>query len=510
MSDPRPWNPAAALGAAFAVATALVGGACGASQVTDTPKAAASQPPASPLVALRIVLSVGAVEDPPGKEGLASLTAHMVARGGTAKRSYAQVLNAMYPLAANIDVYVTKEQTVFAGTIHRDNLQAYTELLSEHLLSPRMSDKDFERLKKSAVDHVTKTLRSNDDEELGKHGLHDLMYRGHPYQHPNAGTVSGLANIALADVKAFYAKYYAADRLHIGVGGGAPEGFQNRLTKGLTDKLAATSPVRAALPKAPTAAGPTVMIVEKATRSVAVSMGHPLPITRRDDDFYPLFVAASYLGEHRTFNGVLMRNMRGKRGLNYGDYAYIEMFIQDGWSTFPLPNIQRRQQHFEIWIRPVVPANAPFAIKQAIYETAKLVREGIPQQGFEDTKSYLASFCRLWTQSAGRRLGYVMDGKLVGREIAAELVRRLPTMTRDQVNRAIRKYLRPDQLRIVAVARDAAALRDALVSGKATPIVYDTKGTPADILAEDKRIEVFKLGLDAANVSTVPAEKLFQ
>jgi len=64
-------------------------------------------------------------------------------------------------------------------------------------------------------------------------------------------------------------------------------------------------------------------------------MGHSLGITRADDDFYPLYLAGSYLGEHRTFNGLLMIELRQKRGLNYGDYAYVENFIQDGGTTFP-------------------------------------------------------------------------------------------------------------------------------------------------------------------------------
>ena len=48
-----------------------------------------------------------------------------------------------------------------------------------------------------------------------------------------------------------------------------------------------------------------------------------------------------------------MQDLRGKRGLNYGDYSYIEDFIQEGMSTFPVPNNPRRQQYFSIWIRPV-------------------------------------------------------------------------------------------------------------------------------------------------------------
>ncbi len=83
--------------------------------------------------------------------------------------------------------------------------------------------------------------------------------------------------------------------------------------------------------------GLEVTIVEKPADATAISMGFPIDVTRRDDDFYALAVANSYLGEHRTFNGKLMQDLRGKRGLNYGDYSYIEDFIQEGDEHVPHP-----------------------------------------------------------------------------------------------------------------------------------------------------------------------------
>ena len=77
------------------------------------------------------------------------------------------------------------------------------------------------------------------------------------------------------------------------------------------------------------------MIIQKDNRATAVSFGYPIDVTRADKDYYALLVANSYLGEHRTFNGVLMNHLRGDRGLNYGDYSYIENFIQDGGSRSP-------------------------------------------------------------------------------------------------------------------------------------------------------------------------------
>ena len=81
--------------------------------------------PSNPLVALRVVMRVGSQIDPAGKEGLAALTAAMVAEGGTKSLSYDQLLEAFYPMAASVDGACHKEVTVFSGTIHRDNLASY-------------------------------------------------------------------------------------------------------------------------------------------------------------------------------------------------------------------------------------------------------------------------------------------------------------------------------------------------------------------------------------------------
>ena len=81
--------------------------------------------PSDPLVAFRVVLSVGSQNDPPGKEGLAALTASMVAEGGSKSLTYNQILAAFYPMAATVKGSCYKEMTVFAGVIHRDNMRAY-------------------------------------------------------------------------------------------------------------------------------------------------------------------------------------------------------------------------------------------------------------------------------------------------------------------------------------------------------------------------------------------------
>jgi zinc protease len=464
--------------------------------------------PDNPLVAIRLLFQVGAAEDPAGKDGLAALTAAMLGESGTKRRSWSVVLDALYPMAADIQTYGDKDTLVFEGTVHRDNLAAFADLLAEQILTPRFAKEDFTRHRQDALDYITKTLRGNDDEDLGKQALAALMFKGHRYGHPTAGTVAGLHAITLADVRRFYADMFSQDRLIVGVAGGYPVGFLESFAARFSALPAQGKPHKKLAP--PPAHAGEVLIVEKEARANAVSLGHPLDLTRADDDFYPLYLAGSYLGEHRTFNGLLMVELRQKRGLNYGDYAYVESFIQDGGTTFPLTNITRRQQHFEIWLRPVPPQTTSFAIRGALFELDRLVREGIPADGLQATREFLLHYVDLWAQDPSRRLGYAIDALIYGKDIVAELKARLPTMTKAQVDRAIRRHLDPKRLTVAIVSDNGKAMRAELLSGKPTPMTYDTKETPADVLDRDKSIERFPLPVTASRIKIVSAGVVFE
>jgi zinc protease len=133
----------------------------------------------------------------------------------------------------------------------------------------------------------------------------------------------------------------------------------------------------------PRSLGSRVEIVEKETRATAISFGHPIEVTRSHPDFAALSVARAWLGEHRSSVSHLYKRIRETRGMNYGDYAYIEAFPRGMFQFFPDPNIVRRAQIFEIWIRPVVPENAHMALRIAIHELDGLVREGMSEGDFE-------------------------------------------------------------------------------------------------------------------------------
>ena len=494
----------------LAIAASTLVMACGG--VEDSPSAGAGiglQAPNSPLVTLRVMVETGSVDDPMGRHGLNALTALLIGQGGTNTLSYEELTTALYPWAASISAQYDKEVTTIVGEVHRDHLEPFYEMFRDLIVAPRLDLADFERNRDYLTNAIVSTLRGNDDEELGKQTLNALLYEGHPYEATEMGTEQGLAAITIDDVRAFHAAHYTQDNLVIGVAGGYPDGFLERVEADLAAGLPPSEVAGKPLPAPRVLDGLELLLVEKDAIATAISIGFPVDVTRADDDFYPLMVANSYFGEHRTFNGRLMNQMRGLRGLNYGDYSYIENFIQDGGSTFPAPNTPRRQQFFSIWIRPVPHHNAAFALRQAVRELALLVDQGLSQSDFDATREYLVNYSKLYVQTGSRRLGYAVDSAFYGTGFFVDEIRdRLSTMTVQDVNAAIRRHLQADNLGIAIVTREAEAFRDALLSGEPSDVTYNTE-VAGDILNEDEEIRRYPLAINPDRVRVVPVEQMF-
>jgi len=488
--------------------------AAGPGSAEPAPEIVALPSPASPLVAIRLLFRVGSIDDPAGKEGLAALTALMVAQASTAKRPYSQLLEDLYPLAAEIQSNTDREVTVFSGTVARAALDTYTGLIEEALLSPAFSDSDFRRNRQQLLSYLTNTLRSANDELLGLEALQQQIFAGHPHGHAPAGTVAGLGSITLDDVRQFYRSHYTRANLMIGVAGGYPDGFEARLARDLGSlpagpggpggHWAATTP----LPPPPPVSGRHVLLIDKDAGSVGIHFGFPLPITRKDPDFYPLMVVNSFLGEHRTFNGLLMTQLRGVRGLNYGDYSYIEYWDTPPFTTHPPPNVPRRQQYFSVWVRPVVPADAQFALRAALYEVGQVHAHGLTPAQFELTRNFLLNYSKLWVQDLSSRLGFHMDSRYYGMPyFLDEIQSRLGRLTVEDANRAASKYLSTDAFDAVLVAAGASQLADVLRQDRPSPKQYNSQ-VPAEVLETDKVISALEIRPTAVEV--VPVTRMFE
>jgi zinc protease len=467
------------------------------------------QKSALPQIRFKLLFAAGSAHDPKGKEGLAALTAAMVAASGSRERKIDEVTKALFPLAGSFSEQTDKEMTTFTGSTHKDNWDQYLGIALPLLVDPGFREEDFRRLKDAQKNALVLDLKDNNEEEFGKERLQANVFAGTPYGHPVLGTVKGIESITLDDVRNFYRQAYQQGAVRVGISGDVSDAMVASLKNALArlpqgGGLPSTPAIRGRMP-----GGLEVEIIEKNTRATAISFGLPIEVTRSHPDFAALWMAKTWLGEHRASSARLYQRIREERGMNYGDYAYIEAFPRGMFQFFPSPNLGRKAQLFEVWIRPVAPQNGHFALRAALFELDKMIANGLSPQDFETTRGYLMKNVFVMTATQDQQLGYALDAQWYRTPEFTKMMRdALSKLTVADVNAAIRKHLSSRNLSVVIITRDAAGLKEKLVSDAFSPIAYDAK-KPQALLDEDQQIGSLKLGIRPEAVKITPALQAF-
>ena len=281
-------------------------------------------------------------------------------------------------------------------------------------------------MKDQQLNALVQDLRESNEEELGKERLQANLFAGTPYGHPALGTVAGIEAITLDDVKAFVAERYARGDVVVGLGGDTPPALVARLRQRARARCPPARRRRRTAVVARRPKGLEVEIVEKETRGTALSLGHPLDVVRGDPDFVALWVARTWLGEHRSSTSHLYQRIREARGLSYGAYAYIEAFPRGMFQLDPDPNVARRAQLFELWIRPVAPRNAQMALRIAHPRAAPARRGGAHRGRVPGDARVPREERALLTARQDDRVGAALDSRWYGIPEFARLRARRP------------------------------------------------------------------------------------
>ena len=225
-----------------------------------------------PAVSYRIMFYAGSQYDPPGKEGLAALTARMIAEGSTKRHHYEEILDLLFPMAGGYEASCSVETVTISGRIHKDNVAAFQPLFMQAILEPAFRSEDFDRIRSDMISYLENTLRYASDEDLGKAVLYETMFAGTPYGHIPAGRVKSLKSITIDDVRHFYDANYSYHKCVIGLGGGYDAGTLTSLNNGLEKLPHGDAPPHPNIDAKPIE-GFHVTIVEKDAPATAISIG---------------------------------------------------------------------------------------------------------------------------------------------------------------------------------------------------------------------------------------------
>lgn len=468
-------------------------------------------------IVFKVQFMNGSIADPAGQEGLTYATAMMMAQGAAGGMSYAEIQDRLYPWAANYTALVDKQAVTFTFQAPAAHAAEFYAIVKDVLLSPDFLEQDFSRIQKQQQNYVDQVVRASSDEDYSKFALEHLLFRGGNMAHLVEGTSASVPAISLDDVKAHYKNAFTRNNVKLGIAGNYSDAMM-QLFRADMGGLPATEFNAPQPSKANQPDGIEVEIIAKeGAFGSAIFTGAPLGITRSDDEFAALMIANSWMGEHRKSYSRLYQKIRETRSMNYGDYSYIEWYESGGLFQLPPSGVPRASNYWAIWIRPVQIANqlkaqypelagveighAHFALRLAIREFDLLIENGLSEEDFEATRTFLRSYSKLYAQSPEQQLGWLMDSRFYGRkDWLAELDQLLANATLEQVNAAIRKHWQTDNMfvTIVTDVSEAPALAGSLISNAPSPMSYSDlvrSGLPQEVLDEDAAVAVYPLNV---------------
>lgn len=273
-----------------------------------------------PMVSLALLLRFGSTSDPPGKEGLAALTADMLDEGAGA-RGALEIAEEIDHLGAELGIDAQKEHLQITLGVLRRNLDAALDLLADVVLRPSFADGEWDRVKALMLNDLIQ--RREEPRDVARVVSERVFYGdANPYGHPLDGYEASVRSIELADVRKFYADHARPDAAIVMVAGDISadelrQKLESRLG-GWKAQGAAPSPPQypAASPEKAAPSGPRVIVVDK-PEAPQTEVRVLLPGPRyAAADLGPLALANTVLGG--TFTSRLVTNLRERNGFTYG------------------------------------------------------------------------------------------------------------------------------------------------------------------------------------------------
>ncbi len=269
-----------------------------------------------PLVNLVIYVRTGDYLEPAGKEGLASLTGYLLARGGTKSRTAEDLEERLAFLAANLGSGVGATEGSISLNLLSKDLDEGLSILREVLTEPRFQPDKFALRKQQMLQAMKQRNDDSSDIEGRERGF--LAY-GESFWANRYSTQASLDAITEDDLRTFHHRWFHPANFIVAVNGD----FDRDTMLQKLEKLFANWPFEGE--RAPTVPGkielakPGVYLVDKDVNQGRVDLLLP-GVMRDNPDYFAIMVMNDILGGG-GFTSRMMNRVRSDEGLAYSVHS---------------------------------------------------------------------------------------------------------------------------------------------------------------------------------------------
>lgn len=391
---------------------------------------------ATPTVSIRGSLRAGSYFEPRDKPGLAELTADMLERGSK-HRSKLEIANDLESVGAELGFSSDTFAVNFAARCLSKDLPLVLTTLAENLRFPAFPADELEKLKQQAIAAIQEQ-QGNTGHRAYERFTSLVFDESNPfYVAPGEKLVTSIDSITVEDVQRFYDERYGGRSMILTVVGDVQSDDVRRRFEEAFGSFAGTESIDIDVADtSPQTETKREIVFLKDKGSIDVLLGSAASLRRSSVDYYAAVIANSALGMS-TLSSRLGLQVRDAEGLTYGIN-----------SRFRAPGLAAGPWYIGVTVNS---HNVEQAINSALNVLRDYTANGIRLDELADEKSAaIGSFKVSLATNAG------LSRALWNAEfhnLGADYIDRFPQLAQnvslDEVNNAIRKYFRPDQLTIV-------------------------------------------------------------
>lgn len=266
----------------------------------------------------------GSYFDPSDKHSLADATAEMLTRGseGLDKFELARVVKEM-GIVEGLGLHTENFCASFGATVVTDDLEQLLSTVWTMLYKPVFPEIELTRLKQEWSARLAE--ERNNTGPVASNKLQSALYPpGHPFhQNDFDSQAAALMSLTCNDLRAFHQTHYTANGAVLCIVGDVSEAIAIEHASRIFGQCPSGTSLAIEVPVVPLPEKMSrieAFLPEKA--SLDILLGHPVPVKRTDDDYYPLHLANLALGGD-TITSRLGKVIREQHGLTYGVYSRV-------------------------------------------------------------------------------------------------------------------------------------------------------------------------------------------
>ena len=414
----------------------------------------------TPTVTISIIFEAGQRDEPPGKAGLANLTAALM-REATLKHSAAEFSDALDRIGARVSVSSGGYESSVSLAVLDRHLDEAVALMMERLLEPAFNQEDFDRVKAQLLESLIQARKSGPS--LASRATNAVLIGAtNPLSYPSPGLYSTVESLTLEDVKSFYAEHYPAHLKGVLLSTGLPMEQAIKALQPLGE-FDVTENVRAPLDKQPALQARKIYLVNKDDAAqTSMRLAHPSIPFDALGEFYYSTLANFPLGGN--FDSRINLNLREENGWTYG--------ASTGFSGGP----ELGSFRFSAEINKEATIDA---LQETLREIEEYANDGMIEAEFEYMRNALGQRDARRYETPGAKLGLLSsvlryDLPLNYRQRQNEM---LMKSDRESLNKLSTELIHPDKLAIVVVG-DADELMPQLETLGIEIVQLDEDGFP--------------------------------